>query len=89
MLHPYIENDISKFPKHETHVHLDIGNDLDYEWVISNIEDHQWSPSLMFLVCQELGDVTWEPLDVVEELEALDWYLELEGVDSPLRLRQN
>ena len=89
VLHPYIENDVLKFPKCETHIHLDIGNNPDYKWVVSNIEDHWWSPSLMFLVHWELGDATWEPLDVVEELEALDQYLELEGVDSPLRLHQN
>ena len=34
----------------------------------------------MFKVRWELGDATWEPLDVVEDLEALDHYLELEGV---------
>ena len=83
VLHPYIENDVLKFPKCETHIHLDIGNNPDYKWVVSNIEDHWWSPSLMFLVCWELGNATWEPLDVVEELEALNWYLELEGVIAP------
>ena len=38
----------------------------------------------MFKVRWELGDATWEPLDVVEDLEALDHYLELEGVTSRL-----
>ena len=70
-------------------VHLDIGNDPDEEYVVDVIEDHRWSPSLMFLVRWELGDSTWEPLEVVAELEALDRYLELEGVSDPLKLRRN
>ena len=43
----------------------------------------------MFLVRWELGDSTWEPLEVVAELEALDRYLELEGVSDPLKLHRN
>jgi len=89
VLRPYVENDAEKFPKRETRVQLDIGNDLDEEWVVDAIEDHRWSPNLMFLVRWELGDASWEPLEVVEELEALDRYLELEGVEDPLKLRRN
>ena len=89
VLRPYVENDAEKFPKRETRVQLDIGNDPDEEWVVDAIEDHRWSPNLMFLVRWELGDASWEPLEVVEELEALDRYLELEGVEDPLKLRRN
>ena len=60
----------------------------DEEWVVRSIEDHRWSPDLKFLVCWELGDASWEPLKVVDKLEALDHYLKLEGVSDPLKLRR-
>ncbi len=88
VLRPYVVNDDARFPKRETRVHVDIGNDPDQEWVIRAIEDHRWAPGLKFLVRWELGDASWEPLKVVEELEALDHYLELEGVCDPRKLRR-
>jgi hypothetical protein len=69
-------------------MHYDVGNEPDKEWVVSSIEYHKWSPVLMFKVRWELGDLTWEPLDVVEDLEALDDYLELEGVQEPSDLQR-
>jgi hypothetical protein len=87
LLKPFVKNDDSKFPKRENRVLYDIGNDPEQEWVVHSIEDHKWSPNLMFRVRWELGDSTWEPLEVVEELEALDHYLELEGVSTPSSLR--
>ena len=88
MLRPYIVNDDDRFPKRETRINVDIGADPDEEWVVRLIEDHRWSPDLKFLVRWELGDASWEPLKVVDELEALDHYLELEGVSDPLKLRR-
>ena len=87
VLKPFVDNDSTKFPRRETRVRYDIGNDPEQEWVIRTIEDHRWSPRLAFKVHWELGDSTWEPLEVVEELEALDQYLELEGVSMPSDLR--
>jgi len=86
VLRPYVTNDDAWFPKRETRVNVDIGTDLDEEWVIRSIEDHCWSPGLKFLVRWEMGDATWEPLKVVDELEVLDQYLELEGVNDSLKL---
>ncbi|KAF8707050.1 hypothetical protein AX14_013058 [Amanita brunnescens Koide BX004] len=57
------------------HTRQAIEADPDEEWVIHLIEDHRWSPDLKFLVRWELGDTSWEPLKVVDELEALDHYL--------------
>ena len=88
LLKPYVTNDDDKFPKRETRVPYDIGNDPEQEWVVDAIEDHKWSPRLMFKVRWALGDETWEPLHVVNELEALDRYLELEGVPKPADLRK-
>ena len=42
----------------------------------------------MFKVCWELGDATWEPLNVVRDLVALDQYLELKGVTRPFDLQR-
>ncbi len=88
VLRPYVANDNTGFPKHETCVNVDIGTDPDKEWVIRSIEDHCWSPGLKFRVHWEMGDTTWEPLKVVDELEALNQYLELEGVKDPLKLHR-
>jgi hypothetical protein len=83
VLKPHIDNDHKKFLKRETCVNYDVGVDPNQEWVIQSIEDHKWSPTLMFKVRWELGDTTWEPLNVVEELEALDAYLKLKGIQAP------
>jgi hypothetical protein len=88
VLKSHNENDAKQFPKCETRVQYDVGNDPDQEWVIHSIEDHKWSPGLTFKVRWELGDSTWEPLEVVKELEGLDHYLKLEGVTRPSDLRR-
>ena len=80
LLKPYVVNDNDKFPKRETRVPYDIGDDLEQEWVIEAIKDHKWLPRLLFKVHWALGDETWEPLHIVNKLEVLDQYLELEGV---------
>ena len=66
--------------------HYNIGNDPEQEWVIKAIIDHKWSPNLVFKVQWQYRDSTWEPLHVVNALEALDHYLELEGATEPLLL---
>ena len=67
-------------------MHYDFGDNPEQEWVIRSIEDHKWSPNLQFKVCWEYGDAMWEPLSIIQELEALDQYLELQGVMEPLSL---
>jgi hypothetical protein len=84
----YVKNDAKRFPKRKTRIQYDVGNYPDQEWVVHSIEDHKWSPGLTFRVRWELGDATWEPLDVVKDLEALDQYLELKGVMRPSELRR-
>ena len=88
MLRPHIVNDNTRFPKCKTRINVDIRTNLEEEWVIRSIEDHRWLPGLKFLVRWELGDASWEPLKVVDKLEALDHYLELEGVGNPFKLRR-
>jgi hypothetical protein len=78
LLKAYVGNNDEKFLKCKTPMPYDIGDDPEQEWVIDAIEDHKWSPRLLLKVCWAIGDATWEPLHVVDELEALDHYLELE-----------
>jgi len=88
VLKPFIPNNDELFPKRDALKHYDFGNDPDHEWVVQSITDHRWSPNLEFKVQWQYGDSTWELLTIVDDLEALDQYLELEGVTEPLRLRR-
>ncbi|KIL56334.1 hypothetical protein M378DRAFT_57012, partial [Amanita muscaria Koide BX008] len=80
VLKPFTGNNEQLFPKREALAHYEFGNDPEQEWIVHANEDHKWSPNIMFKVRWEYGDSTWEPLNVVIDLEALDHYLELEGV---------
>ena len=88
VLKPFIRNNEKLFPGREVLPHYDFGDDPDNEWVVKEITDHKWSPNLVFKVQWEYGDSTWEPIDMVNELQALDVYLELEGVDNPIHLHR-
>ena len=68
------------FPKRDTKVFYDFGNDKDQEWLIN----HKWTKNNLELqVKWMLGDITWEPLSSCKDLEALDVYLELQGAKAP------
>lgn len=84
-LRPHVGNDDSLFPGREAKGFYDFGLDENTDWVVREIEDHKWTSSsrLKFLVVWELGDATWEPLSKCKDLEALDRYLEIKGVDNP------
>jgi transposase InsO family protein len=88
VLKPFVRNNDELFPGREALPHYDFGDDPDREWIVKNIVEHKWAPGLLFKVQWEYGDSTWESLSVVEELQALDNYLELEGVSDPLQLRR-
>ena len=84
LVRPYIENNDALFPKRETKVYYDFGNNEDQEWFVDEILAHKWTKNdLEFQIKWTLGDVTWEPLDSCKNLEALDRYLELRGVATP------
>ena len=83
VLKAYVNNDDKKC---EMWVPYDIGNDPEQEWVVEDIEDHKWGLKLLFKVCWAVSDTTWEPLHIVDELEALDHYLELKAVSRPSNL---
>ena len=68
---PYIKNDDILFPKRDTKVFYDFGNDEDQEWLIKDILAHKWTNNNLEL------QVKWEPLSSCKDLAALDVYLEL------------
>ena len=89
LVRPYINNDNILFPKRDTKVFYNFGNDKDQEWLIKEILAHKWTNNNLELqVKWMLGDVTWEPLCSCKDLEALDVYLELRGAKAPRDLSQ-
>jgi hypothetical protein len=78
----YIANNDDLFPQQEAKSFYDFGANTDEEWLINEIIVHRRinSKELEFQVRWTLGDVTWEPMSVCKDLEALDNYLELCGM---------
>ena len=65
----------------------DFGAPDEHEWFVDELLGHWWKgKSLKFEVKWSLGDTTWEPFENCEELEALDRYLEIQGVNRPAEL---
>jgi hypothetical protein len=82
-LRPYHANDDALFPHREAHMYYDFGAPDDQEWLVEEIIAHKWDKNdLSFHVRWNLGDTTWEPLTACHELQALDNYLQLMGVDD-------
>ena len=87
LLRPYNASNDVLFPNRVHPEPYDFGAPEDHEWFIDEILGHRWnSGGLEFEVHWSLGDTTWEPLVNCKELEALDWYLELQGVERPAQL---
>ena len=58
---PYIKNNDILFPKRDTKVYYDFGNDEDQEWLIKEILAHKWTNNdLESQVKWMVGDVTWD-----------------------------
>ncbi|KAL1944124.1 hypothetical protein VTO73DRAFT_3309 [Trametes versicolor] len=82
LLRPHEANDDALFPGREARKFYDFGAPDDGEWMVDEITGHRWKGrAVEFLVHWTLGDHTWEPLAHCEELQALDDYLALMGVD--------
>ena len=87
LLHQYKRNDNVLFSKRDMHVFYDVGQSNEDEWFINKIITYQWAGNkIKFLVKWNLGDSTWEQSSNCEELEALDRYLELQGVSGVQQL---
>ena len=90
LVQPYIKNNDILFPKRDTNVYYDFGNNEDQEWLVEEILAHKWTNNdLELQVKWMVGDVTWELLSSCKDLEALDVYLELQGAKAPQDLSQH
>ena len=70
-------------------MYYDFGTPDDQEWLVEEILAHKWDKKkLLFQVCWNLGDTTWEPIEACHELQALDDYLQLLGVNDVSDLPQ-
>ena len=77
---PYIKNNDILFPKRDTKVYYDFGNDEDQEWLVEEMLAHKWTNNdLELQVKWMVGDVTWEPLSSCKD----NIYLELWGAKAP------
>lgn len=88
LLKPFLPNDDLLFPNRATPEPYDFGAADDTEWFVEEIVGHKWTgKKLEVQVRWSLGDTTWELYgEEIEELEALDSYLELFGVENALQL---
>ena len=83
VLRQHKPNDDALFPKRDAQAFYNMGNKEKVEWIIDEILAHQWTANKVeFLVRWNLGDSTWEPYAHCKDLEALDRYLEIQGVES-------
>ena len=59
LVQPYIINNDILFPKRDTKVYYDFGNNKDQEWFVEEILPHKWTKDdLEFQVKWTAGDVT-------------------------------
>ena len=88
LLKPYIPNDDWKFPNRQNLWSYTLDLRQDEEYVVDSIIGHHRvaGKKLNFVVLWASGEVTSEPLSYVDELEALDDYLELKGAKHPSQL---
>jgi hypothetical protein len=87
LLRPHNANDDALFPNRARAEPYDFGTPDDGEWYVDEIKGHRWrGRHLEFEVRWSQGDTTWEPLESVDEVEALDRYLALIGVRDPQEL---
>ena len=88
LVRKFITNNEELFPKRDAKSFYDLSQDDVQEWLIEEITSHRWpnSKELKLEVRWTLGDTTWEPLAACKDLEALDLYLELQGISHPCNL---
>ena len=85
LVRKFVANNDKLFPKRDAKSFYDFGQDDEQEWLVKEITSHQWlnSKELELKVRWTLGDTTWGPLAACKDLEALDLYLELQGIAYP------
>jgi hypothetical protein len=91
LLRPYFPNDLAIFPRRDSQHEFDFGLPDDREWLVEDIVKHAWEgrgkKTIKFYIKWIASDeVTKEPYESVKDLEALDRYLDLQGVDDWTKL---
>jgi hypothetical protein len=88
LLRPYHATNDSMFPNRVQPEPYNFGMPNNQEWFINDLTGHHWvnRKDLKFEVRWSLGNTTWEPLSSCKDLEALDQYLELQGIRRPTQL---
>jgi hypothetical protein len=83
LLRPVVENDDTLLPNRVLASIYDVSQPDGAEYKVEEILGHSWVRNkLRFIVKWSLGDITTEPIEHVEELSALDKYLEPQGVTN-------
>ena len=60
LVQPYIKNNDILFPKRDTKVYYEFGNNKDQEWLVEEILAHKWTnDDLEFQVKWMAGDIIW------------------------------
>ena len=86
-IRPYHANDDALFLHREAHMFYNYGTPDDQEWLVNEIVAHKWDTGrLSFQIHWNMGDTTWEPYEACKDLQALDDYLGLIGVQDPYNL---
>jgi hypothetical protein len=84
---PYHANDDTLFSYREVHMFYDFGTPDNWEWLVDKIVDHMWDTDhLLFQIHWNMGNSTWESFETCRDLQALDDYLHLLGIDDPFTL---
>ena len=88
LLRPYHASSDALFPNRVQPDPYDFGAADEQEWFVDELLGHRWieGGGLEYEVRWSLGDTTWEPHAECKKLEALDRYLELQGVKRPSQL---
>jgi len=78
----HVPNDDRLFPG-RTFAQLNPGMDSEPEWAVDKILSHSGSSQeAIFEVLWKAGDITWLPYLQIEHLNALNEYLDLQGVEN-------
>ena len=89
-LRPHVANDDELFPGREIANIYDFGQPDESEQLVVDVVAHDWvARSTFYLVRWATGDSTWEPWAHVKDLEAIDRYFEMLGVERWQDLPKN
>ena len=89
LLRAYYASNDAMFPNRAHPEPYDFGAPDKHKWFVDELLRHQWKGKhLEFEVRWSLDDTTWKTFKTCKELEALDRYLEIQGVCHPVELQR-